>query len=143
MGGVNLQEESQRMQGPSDLIGTQIRSIKDETFLQSGQLTAKVSKLCRERGLEDPPSDAISLISHATEERLKTLLEKLSVIAEHRMDVLKVEENYVVTQDVKSQLSFLGIWTSWSGDGMMRPSGSFSCEPLAHGQRQRILKRKS
>ena len=30
------------------------------------------------------------MISHATEERLKNLLEKLSVIAEHRLDVIKV-----------------------------------------------------
>jgi len=30
------------------------------------------------------------MISHATEERLKTLLEKLAVIAEHRLDVIKV-----------------------------------------------------
>jgi len=30
------------------------------------------------------------MISHATEERLKNLLEKLAVIAEHRLDVIKV-----------------------------------------------------
>ncbi|XP_040563752.1 transcription initiation factor TFIID subunit 4 [Lepeophtheirus salmonis] len=108
MGGVNLQEESQRMQGPTDLVGTQIRSCKDETFLQTGLLHSKVAKICRERGLEEPSTDVISLISHATEERLKTLLEKLSIIAEHRMDVVKLEEDYEITQDVKSQLSFLG-----------------------------------
>ncbi|CAB4062542.1 TAF4 [Lepeophtheirus salmonis] len=90
MGGVNLQEESQRMQGPTDLIGTQIRSCKDETFLQTGLLHSKVPKYA------------------GNEERLKTLLEKLSIIAEHRMDVIKLEEDYEITQDVKSQLSFLG-----------------------------------
>ena len=39
MGGVNLAEESQRMQGATDMmIGTQIRSCKDETFLQVAML---------------------------------------------------------------------------------------------------------
>lgn len=33
----------------------------------------------------------LSLISHATQERLKSLVSKLSVIAEHRLDVIKTE----------------------------------------------------
>ena len=31
------------------------------------------------------------MISHATQERLKSLVSKLSVIAEHRLDVIKTE----------------------------------------------------
>jgi transcription initiation factor TFIID subunit 4 len=31
-----------------------------------------------------------ALISHATQERLKNLVEKLAVIAEHRIDLIKV-----------------------------------------------------
>ena len=34
--------------------------------------------------------DAISLVSHAAEERLKNILSKLAVISQHRTDVLKV-----------------------------------------------------
>ena len=69
----------------------------------------------------------MNLISHATQERLKSLVSKLSVISEHRLDIIKtegetVEEGgrigkklpkysfsgpYVVTQDVKQQLRFL------------------------------------
>lgn len=30
------------------------------------------------------------MLSHAVEERLKTMIEQLSVISEHRMDVIKV-----------------------------------------------------
>ena len=41
-------------------------------------------------GLEDCSPEVAAMISHATEERLKNLLEKLSVIAEHRLDVIKV-----------------------------------------------------
>ena len=109
MGGVNLAEESQRMQGATDmLIGTQIRSCKDETFLQTGQLQHRIARLCRERGLEEPPASVIALVSHATQERLKTLLEKLNVIAEHRLDIVKSEGDYEVTQDVRGQIRFLG-----------------------------------
>ena len=47
-------------------------------------------------------------MSHATQARLKTLLEKLSVVAEHRMDVVRLEgDRYEVTQDVRGQLRFL------------------------------------
>lgn len=41
-------------------------------------------------GLEEPSSEVASLVSHACQERLKTLIEKLACIAEHRIDVIKV-----------------------------------------------------
>ena len=71
------------------LIGTQIRSCRDDTFLQTGQLKSRIAKICRDRGLEEPTPDVIAMVSHATQDRLKTLLEKLSVVAEHRMDVIR------------------------------------------------------
>ena len=109
MGGVNLAEESQRMQGATDMmIGTQIRSCKDETFLQTGQLQHRIARICREHGLDEPPASVVALVSHATQERLKTLLEKLNVIAEHRLDIVKSEGDYEVTQDVRGQIKFLG-----------------------------------
>ena len=37
-------------------------------------------------------SDAVNLISHATQERLRGLLEKLTTIAQHRMTTYKVKE---------------------------------------------------
>ena len=109
MGGVNLAEESQRMQGgPADLSHSAARSCKDETFLQTGLLHDRIGKICRDRGLEEPSADVVALMSHATQARLKTLLEKLSVVAEHRMDVVRLEgDRYEVTQDVRGQLRFL------------------------------------
>ena len=67
-----------------------------------------MARLCREQGLDEPSSDVIALVSHATQDRLKTLLEKLSVISEHRLDIVRQEGDYEVTQDVKGQLRFLG-----------------------------------
>ena len=49
------------------------------------------------QGLDAPSSEVISLVSHATQDRLKTLVSKLSVIAEHRLDVIKTEGPYEVT----------------------------------------------
>lgn len=46
--------------------------------------------LARKHGLEEPSLEVASLISHATQERLKNLVEKLAVIAEHRIDLNKV-----------------------------------------------------
>lgn len=37
-------------------------------------------------------SDVVNLISHATQERLRGLLEKLTVIAQHRVSTHKVKE---------------------------------------------------
>ena len=34
-------------------------------------------------------------------------MSKLSVIAEHRLDIIRSEGNYEVTQDIKQQLRFL------------------------------------
>ena len=110
MGGVNLAEETQRM-AATDLIGNQVlRSCKDETFLQTGLLSERISRICRNKGLEAPPPEVVALVSHATQERLKTLLEKLSVVAEHRLDIIKATDEgdkYEVTQDVRGQLKFL------------------------------------
>jgi hypothetical protein len=41
-------------------------------------------------GLEEPSAEVAALISHATQERLKNIIEKLAVIAEHRIDLIKV-----------------------------------------------------
>merc|ERR1719414_2791971 len=96
------------MQGAGIVSGTQTRSCKDETFLQTGLLHKRVAKICLDHGLDEPSPEVIALVSHATQDRLKTLLEKLSVISEHRLDIVRQEGDYEVSQDVRGQLRFLG-----------------------------------
>ncbi|XP_043189286.1 transcription initiation factor TFIID subunit 4-like [Amphibalanus amphitrite] len=107
MGGVNLQEESQHILDGTEYVGTQIRSVKDETFLPSAALQLKIRRIAMRHGLEEPGADVVALVSHATQERLKTLLEQVAIIAEHRMEVVKSEPGYDVSRDVRGQLRFL------------------------------------
>ena len=48
MGGVNLADEASRIGGNTD-IGSLIRSCKDEAFLQTGLLSQKVTRICKEK----------------------------------------------------------------------------------------------
>lgn len=45
MGGVNIVEETQRILGSTDFVGTQIRSCKDDIFLQASTLQHKIRNL--------------------------------------------------------------------------------------------------
>jgi len=47
--------------------------------------------LASSHGLEEPNQEVAALISHAVQERLKNLVEKLAVITEHRIDLIKVK----------------------------------------------------
>ncbi|KAL1131012.1 hypothetical protein AAG570_012250 [Ranatra chinensis] len=107
MGGVNLAEETQRILGSTEFVGTQIRSCKDDIYLHSTPLLNKIAQIALKHGLEEPSPDVAALVSHATQERLKNLVEKLAVIAEHRIDLNKADPRYEITQDVRGQLKCL------------------------------------
>ncbi|XP_038069700.1 transcription initiation factor TFIID subunit 4-like [Patiria miniata] len=107
MAGVNLSEESARILATNaDFIGTQLRSIKEEKFLFSGPLQSRVNEICVKHGIQEASTDMMELVSHAAQERLKGLVEKLGVIARHRMEVYRNDSRYEVTSDVRSQLKF-------------------------------------
>ncbi|TRY90157.1 hypothetical protein DNTS_033345 [Danionella cerebrum] len=57
-------------------------------------------------GVTEVPLEAVNFISHATQSRLRTVLEKVSFIAQHRMDPNKEEECCEQSSDVRSQLKF-------------------------------------
>ncbi|KAF2354536.1 TAFH/NHR1 [Trinorchestia longiramus] len=107
MGGVNLGEESQRILDSTGFVGTQIRSCKDEVFLLQQPLAQRLKQICSKHDMDEPSKEFCALLSHAVQDRLKTIVEKLSVIAEHRIDIIKNEPRYEVLQDVKGQLRFL------------------------------------
>ena len=90
MGGVNLAEETQRILGSTEFVGTQIRSCKDEVFLHLPALQSRIRAIIARHGLEEPSNEVAVLISHACQERLKNVVEKLAIIAEHRIDIIKV-----------------------------------------------------
>lgn len=101
MGGVNLAEETQRILGSTEYVGTQIRSCKEEYFLGMGQLQQRIRTKMHKHGLDEPNNEVLAVISHAVQERLKNLVEKLAVITEHRLDMVKNDHRYEVANDVK------------------------------------------
>uniref|UniRef100_A0A8C2V9B6 TATA-box binding protein associated factor 4b n=2 Tax=Chinchilla lanigera TaxID=34839 RepID=A0A8C2V9B6_CHILA len=108
MAGVNLSEENACiLSANSELVGTLIQSCKDEPFLFIGALHKRILDIGKRHDITEFNSDAVNLISHATQERLRGLLEKLTTIAQHRMTTYKASENYILSSDTKSQLKFL------------------------------------
>ncbi|NXY72252.1 TAF4B factor, partial [Glareola pratincola] len=108
MAGVNLNEENACILATnSELIGTVIRSCADQPFLSSEALQKKILNIGKRHDIMELNSDVVNLISHATQERLRGLLEKLTVIAQHRVSTHKGSDRYVVSSDTRAQLKFL------------------------------------
>ncbi|KAF4024924.1 hypothetical protein G4228_016881 [Cervus hanglu yarkandensis] len=108
MAGVNLSEENACILATnSELVGTLVQSCKDEPFLFIGALQKRILDIGKKHDITELNSDAVNLISHATQERLRGLLEKLTTIAQHRMTTYKASENYILSNDTRSQLKFL------------------------------------
>ncbi|KAK9880919.1 hypothetical protein WA026_013252 [Henosepilachna vigintioctopunctata] len=107
MGGVNLAEETQKILGSTEFVGTQIRSCKEEIMCSMAPLQHKIRQILSRHGLDEPNTDVAACISHAAQEKLKNLIEKLAIITEHRVDMIKNDRRYEVTSDIKGQLKFL------------------------------------
>ncbi|XP_072398655.1 transcription initiation factor TFIID subunit 4 isoform X4 [Diabrotica undecimpunctata] len=107
MGGVNLAEETQKILGSTEFVGTQIRSCKEEVMCSMPPLQQRIRQAMAKHGLDEPGTDVAACISHAAQERLRDLIEKLSVISEHRLDNIKTNTRYDITNDIKGQLKFL------------------------------------
>ncbi|XP_048672862.2 transcription initiation factor TFIID subunit 4 isoform X3 [Caretta caretta] len=107
MAGVNLNEESARIMATnSDLVGTQIQSCKDEPFLAAIPLHKRILEMAKKLGMTDVPAEVVTFISHATQNRLRTVIEKVTMVTQHRMESHKDDEWYEQATDVRSQLKF-------------------------------------
>ncbi|XP_054140953.1 transcription initiation factor TFIID subunit 4B [Melozone crissalis] len=108
MAGVNLSEENACiLAANSELIGTVIHSCADEPFLSLEALQSKILNIGKRHDIMELNSDVVNLISHATQERLRGLLEKLTVIARHRVSTHKGSDKYIICSDTRAQLRFL------------------------------------
>ncbi|XP_029815318.1 LOW QUALITY PROTEIN: transcription initiation factor TFIID subunit 4B [Manacus vitellinus] len=108
MAGVNLSEENACiLSANSEFIGTVIHSCSDEPFLSLEALQKKILNIGKRHDIMELNSDVVNLISHATQERLRGLLEKLTVIAQHRVSTHKGSDKYIVCSDTRAQLRFL------------------------------------
>ncbi|XP_077567401.1 transcription initiation factor TFIID subunit 4-like [Stigmatopora nigra] len=107
MAGVNLSEENARILATgSELVGTKIRSCKDEAFLPAGLLQRRIVDIARRLGVSEVPPEVLNLVSHATQLRLRSLLEKVSALAQHRSDGHRDKERQEPSDDVRAQLRF-------------------------------------
>nr|XP_025041943.1 transcription initiation factor TFIID subunit 4 isoform X2 [Pelodiscus sinensis] len=107
MAGVNLSEESARILATnSELVGTLTRSCKDETFLLPASLQRRILEIGKKHGITEIHPDVVSYVSHATQQRLQNLVEKVSETAQQKNISYKDDERYEQASDVRAQLKF-------------------------------------
>nr|XP_033482851.1 transcription initiation factor TFIID subunit 4 isoform X2 [Epinephelus lanceolatus] len=108
MAGVNLSEESANILATnSGLVGAVTHSCKDEAFLSCAVLQRRMQEIGRRHGVTDLGAEVVNFVSHATQQRLQNLLEKVSQVAQQRNTNFKHEDdNYEQSSDVRAQLKF-------------------------------------
>ncbi|KAG7472379.1 hypothetical protein MATL_G00108290 [Megalops atlanticus] len=107
MAGVNLSEESARILATnSELVGVVTRSCKDEAFLYTPSLHRRVLDIGKKYGITELGPEVINFVSHATQQRLQNLLEKVSEIAQQKNVSFKDDDRYEQVSDVRAQLKF-------------------------------------
>ncbi|XP_074535311.1 transcription initiation factor TFIID subunit 4-like isoform X2 [Halichoeres trimaculatus] len=107
MAGVNLSEESANILATnSGLVGSVTHSCKDEAFLSCAVLQKRMLEIGRRWGVTDLGVEVVTFLSHATEQRLQNLLEKVSQVAQQKNTNFKEDDNYEQSSDVRTQLKF-------------------------------------
>nr|XP_015220214.1 PREDICTED: transcription initiation factor TFIID subunit 4 [Lepisosteus oculatus] len=107
MAGVNLSEESARILATnSELVGTLTRSCKDEAFLFTSSLHRRILDIGKKYGITELGPEVVNFVSHATQQRLQNVIEKVSEIAQQRNMSFKEDDRYEQVNDVRSQLKF-------------------------------------
>ncbi|KAG7228916.1 hypothetical protein INR49_008694, partial [Caranx melampygus] len=105
MAGVNLREENAQIL--TTMVGSVVQSCQDQTFLSRSTVLSRILCTGQALGITDVGPEVVALVSHATQECLRGLLEKLTVIAEHRKVVQKEDLWHSKVSDVRSQLRFI------------------------------------
>ncbi|XP_038572787.1 transcription initiation factor TFIID subunit 4 isoform X1 [Micropterus salmoides] len=105
MAGVNLKEENARIL--TTMVGSVVQSCQDQPFLSPNPVLSRILHTGQALGVTDVGPEVVALVSHATQECLRGLLEKLTVMAEHRKAGLKEDPWHAKVSDVRSQLRFL------------------------------------
>nr|XP_033785660.1 transcription initiation factor TFIID subunit 4B isoform X4 [Geotrypetes seraphini] len=108
MAGVNISEENAGILAThSEFVGRIIQSTVDEPFLFKAALQKKILDIGKRHNVVELSSEVVNLVSHATQERLRDIIEKLTVVAQHRCTIYKDSEKYLKSGDTRSQLKFL------------------------------------
>ncbi|KAM7410695.1 hypothetical protein PAMA_001908 [Pampus argenteus] len=106
MAGVNLREENAQIL--TTMVGSVVQSCQDQPFLSPNPVLSRILHTGQALGVTDVGPEVVALVSHATQECLRGLLEKLSLMAEHRKAAVKQEDLWhTKVSDVRSQLRFL------------------------------------
>uniref|UniRef100_A0A7N6FM50 Transcription initiation factor TFIID component TAF4 C-terminal domain-containing protein n=2 Tax=Anabas testudineus TaxID=64144 RepID=A0A7N6FM50_ANATE len=105
MAGVNLREENAQIL--TTMVGSVVQSCQDQLFLSPNPMLSRILHTGQTLGVTDVGPEVVALISHATQECLRGLLEKLTEMAEHRKSGLKEDVWHAKVSDVRSQLRFL------------------------------------
>uniref|UniRef100_A0A3Q3NDK7 TAF4A RNA polymerase II, TATA box binding protein (TBP)-associated factor n=1 Tax=Mastacembelus armatus TaxID=205130 RepID=A0A3Q3NDK7_9TELE len=107
MAGVNLSEESANILATnSGLVGAVTHSCKDEAFLSCTLLQRRMLEIGKIYGVTDLGTEVVNYVSHATQHRLQSLLEKVSQVAQQKNVNFKEDGNHEQSSDVRAQLKF-------------------------------------
>ncbi|XP_061584115.1 transcription initiation factor TFIID subunit 4-like [Cololabis saira] len=107
MAGVNLSEESANILATnSGLVGAVTHSCKDEPFLSCTMLHRRMLEIGRRYGVTELGAEVVNYVSHATEQRLQNLLEKVSLVSQQKNINPKEDDDHEQTSDVRAQLKF-------------------------------------
>lgn len=107
MAGVNLTEESANILATnSGLVGAVTHSCEDEAFISCALLQRRMLEIGRRHGVMDLGTEVVKLVSHATQQRLQNLLEKVTQVAQQKNMSFKDDDNYEQCSDVRAQLKF-------------------------------------
>ncbi|XP_070702654.1 transcription initiation factor TFIID subunit 4 [Pempheris klunzingeri] len=107
MAGVNLSEESANILATnSGLVGAVTHSCKDEAFLSCAMLQRRMLEIGRRYGVTDLGAEVVNYVSHATQQRLQSLLENVSQVAQQKNVNFKEGGHHEQSSDVRTQLKF-------------------------------------